>query len=105
MDHWCAPGRFSGSSRKYAGRVVLVVLPTCAKIAPVEDLHTLAVSHVSKAMGTPPLTVTAEGRWTVLGSTTTDSTTATSSSGSSGVTVWEGANLVDIPKGGREEGR
>ena len=74
MDHWCAPGRFSGSSRKYADRVVLVVLPTCAKIAPVEDLHTLAVSHVSKAMGTPPLTVTAEGRWTVLGWTTTDST-------------------------------
>jgi len=52
----------------------LAVLPTCAKIATVEDLHTLALSHLSKAMGTPPLTSRSEGRWTALGWAETDST-------------------------------
>ena len=74
MDLGCAPERFSGSSRKYADRVVLVVLPLCAKIASVEHLHTLAVSHVTKAMGTPPLTSALEGRWRLLGWANTDST-------------------------------
>ncbi len=74
MVHRCAPGHFSGSSRKYADRVVLVVLPTCAKIATVEDLHTLALAQVSKAMGTAPLTHEVLGQWTVLGWPDTDST-------------------------------
>jgi len=74
MDLGCAPEHFSEPSRRYADRVVLVVLPRCAKIASVEDLHTLAISHVTKAMGTPPLTSAMEGRWTLLGWADTDST-------------------------------
>ena len=53
---------------------MLVVLARSAKIAPVEDLHTLAISHVTKAMGTPPLTTATEGRWTLMGWADTDST-------------------------------
>lgn len=61
----CAQGRSGESSRRCAGRVVLAVLPTCAKIAPVEDLHT-AISQLTRTEGVPPIGQSSVGRWTLL---------------------------------------
>ena len=65
MGLWCAPEHSSASSRMYAGRVVLVVLPTCAKIAPVDDLN-IAIAELSRIAGMNPGQTTRVGRWTVL---------------------------------------
>ena len=56
------------------GQVVLVVLPPCAKIAPVEDPYTAALQPLSDAFGAAPDSCTREGRWTLCAWRETDST-------------------------------
>ncbi len=50
-----------------------LVLSTCAKIAPVEHPHT-AETHLGHAMGSPPLSSTVIGRWTLFGWAAANST-------------------------------
>jgi len=69
----CAQEHSGGSSRRCADRDVLAVLPTCAKIAPVEHLHT-AIEHLTQCMGSRPVSQKRIGRWTLLGWNSTDST-------------------------------
>jgi len=61
----CAQEHSGGSSRRCADRDVLAVLPTCAKIAPVEHLHT-AISQLTRTEGKSPRNRWSTGRWTLL---------------------------------------